>query len=54
MTVYSALAAVVGFEPTDNGVKVQCLDRLATPQYNGADKETRTPTPCLEGRCANH
>lgn len=33
--LYSLLqmAEVVGFEPTNTGVKVQRLDRLATPQY---------------------
>lgn len=31
----SPLAEMVGFEPTNTGVKVLCLNRLATSLYGG-------------------
>ena len=29
------MAGVAGFEPTNAGIKIRCLNHLATPQYNG-------------------
>ena len=29
------VAGVAGFEPTNAGIKIRCLNHLATPQYNG-------------------
>ena len=29
------MAGVVGFEPTDGGIKTRCLNHLATPQLRG-------------------
>ena len=41
------VAGVAGFEPTNAGIKIRCLNHLATPQYgkekiNGAGDENRT------------
>ena len=33
MVLESQMAGVVGFEPTDAGIKTRCLNHLATPQY---------------------
>ena len=32
------MAGVAGFEPTNAGIKIRCLNHLATPQYNGIYK----------------
>ena len=47
------MAGVVGFEPTNAGVRDRCLDRLATPQYIGRDRATRTPTGGFGDRCSS-
>ena len=38
------MAGVAGFEPTNAGIKIRCLNHLATPQYKmgGAGREERT------------
>ena len=37
------MAGVAGFEPTNAGIKIRCLNHLATPQCNsGAGDENRT------------
>ena len=51
-TPLNHLAGVVGFEPTNVGVRVQCLTAwrhpiISNPQSNGAPEEIRTPDLCL-------
>ena len=36
------MAGEVGIEPTNNGVKVRCLNRLAIPQYYVEKGRNRT------------
>ena len=40
------MAGVAGFEPTNAGIKIRCLNHLATPQcvakISGAGRENRT------------
>ena len=35
------LAGVAGFEPTNAGIKIRCLNHLATPQYGDIKKVGR-------------
>lgn len=46
------MAGVAGLEPTNAGVRDRCLDYLATPQYIGRDRATRTPTGGFGDRCS--
>ena len=47
------MAGVAGLEPTNAGVRDRCLDHLATPQYIGRDRSTRTPTGGFGDRCSS-
>lgn len=47
------MAGVAGLEPTNAGVRDRCLDHLATPQYIGRDRATRTPTGGFGDRCSS-
>ena len=47
------MAGVAGLEPTNAGVRDRCLDHLATPQYMGSDRATRTPTGGFGDRCSS-
>ena len=42
-----SLAGVAGFEPTNAGIKIRCLNHLATPQYNkwGGLRESNSRPP---------
>ena len=31
--IFHLVAGVAGFEPTNAGIKIRCLNHLATPQY---------------------
>ena len=42
MNIEWLLVGIVGFEPTNNRVKVCCLDRLTISQNIGADCTNRT------------